>query len=397
MNAYHFYTLIKKNRIDWEIFSSGVLNRFDLCYNKKIRESEKSSVEIFFQTCQKEVSQTIRTSSLEKNQKGWILTIGNRRSNKYHRIYETKNSIKFETEMKGNWIQNHHELLISNQLDQLEEKLSSEFLVSFGKLLPLNSSYLDWLVRRLRPIRKQPTLSLDLNSDYVTSEIIADPKNFISLLQFLKYVENLEFKILWFDNIAYRQVRFEIRDFLQFQNPELKLIKHYQLKPVKDFLAQLQTGILITSFSDNYFRSLVGIPKVEFEKCPRRKSLIAKVSLVEELFLYRYPFYIPNLFQEKLTHLQFQVRVKFLQVFSSPSLHKEFLIPEFFQSYGSVLSNKDKTKIKKEFIQMVEFFQKHKLIQDTYQVMGNDSYHFVEKLSIQNISKGFRIRENLDF
>ena len=56
--------------------------------------------------------------------------------------------------MKGKFIQKYHLLLVENRLDEFEHKLSSHFLVYFAKLLPLQHSYLDWLVVKLRPIRK---------------------------------------------------------------------------------------------------------------------------------------------------------------------------------------------------------------------------------------------------
>ena len=56
--------------------------------------------------------------------------------------------------MKGKFIQKYHLLLVSNNLEEFEQKLSSHFFLYFGKLLPLNFSYLDWLVIKLRPIRK---------------------------------------------------------------------------------------------------------------------------------------------------------------------------------------------------------------------------------------------------
>ena len=56
--------------------------------------------------------QTNKTISLEKNSKGPILKIGTRRSNNYSRIYEGKNFLKFEHEMKGKFIKTYHTLLI---------------------------------------------------------------------------------------------------------------------------------------------------------------------------------------------------------------------------------------------------------------------------------------------
>lgn len=102
----------------------------------------------------KNLKQTSENISLEKNRKGCILKIGNRKSNHYFRIYETKNSLKFEYEMKGKVLPNYHLLLVENRLEEFEQKFSSHFLISFRKLVPLNYSYLDWLVLKLRPIRK---------------------------------------------------------------------------------------------------------------------------------------------------------------------------------------------------------------------------------------------------
>ena len=91
----------------------------------------------------------------DKNQKGPIVTIGNRRSNNYLRIYEMTDVVRFELEMKGRLIESYHSLLITHQLLELENLLATHFFSSLGKLLPLQSPYLDWLILRLRPIRKQ--------------------------------------------------------------------------------------------------------------------------------------------------------------------------------------------------------------------------------------------------
>jgi hypothetical protein len=88
-------------------------------------------------------------------------------------------------------------------LNEFEHKLSSHFLVHFAKLLPLQHSYLDWLVFKLRPIRKQPSLPSGLNSDYIQSEIFADTRNFVMLIQFLNYAQKLEFEVQYMDQIPY--------------------------------------------------------------------------------------------------------------------------------------------------------------------------------------------------
>ena len=196
-----------------KLFSSATLSRFDYYYSRNTQRKEKISCKEFLENCQREFKQSNKNINLEKNNKGWILKIGNRRANNYSRIYETKNSFKFEQEIKGKFLQEYHPLLVSNRLEEFEQKLSSHFFLDFGKLLPLNYSYLDWLVIKLRPIRKQPILPSGLNSDSIKSEILMDTRTFVSLIQFLNYAQRLDFEIDYLGSTAYRKVVFQGRDF----------------------------------------------------------------------------------------------------------------------------------------------------------------------------------------
>jgi hypothetical protein len=110
-------------------------------------------------------------------------------------------------------------------------------------------------------------------------------------------------------------------------------------------------------------------------KCPKQKCWVGRVWLVEELFYYRYPFYLPNFFQQKLTKDEFEVRVKFIQVFHSISIEKKFFIKEFLSSYSSVISNQWANNIKKYFIQLVQLFKDHDLIEDNYKIILNGHYY----------------------
>jgi len=189
--------------VSWKLFSSATLSRFDLYYSRNNQSKDKIPGKEFLENCQRELKQINKNVSLEKNRKGWILKIGSRRSNNYSRIYETKNSLKFEHEMKGKFLQNYHLLLVKNRLDEFEQKLSSHFFFYFGKLLPLHFSYLDWLIIKLRPIRKQLIFQSGLNSDYIKSDISLNIKTFVMFLQFLTYVHDLDFEIEYLGGIPY--------------------------------------------------------------------------------------------------------------------------------------------------------------------------------------------------
>ena len=394
-NASLFYSLVQKKLINWKIFSSGILSRFDLYYSRNNKTDDKISPRDFLHDCQKQLEQINKNVQLEKNSKGCILKIGNRSSNNYFRIYETKNSLKFEHEMKGKFLQNPHSLLVSNNLKNFEQELTNHYFQYLGRTLKIQYSYLDWLAIRLRPMRKKIIPQFFLNTDYIESELNADTKTFVMLIKFLNYAQHLEFEIQYLYGIPYRQVSFKLRDFLEFQDPTIKPTNHYQLEKIKEFLKKLQKGVLSTYFSDTSFQSLVAMPQVKLEKCLKQKCWVGTVCLVEELFYYKYPFCLPDFFKQKYTKHEFEVRVKVFKTFSSINTEKLFLIKDFFQNYKSILSNQQKTKMKTYFIELVKVLQDHNLIEDNYKIIWNGSFCDTKELNINNISEGFIIYEKI--
>ena len=165
-----------------------------------------------------------------------------------------------------------------------------------------------------------------------------------------------------------------------------------QLKKVKEFFEEVKTGILLTSFSDNYFQSLVAIPLVKFHKI--QKFWVGRVWLAEELFYQKYPFLLPDFFKTKLTKDQFEVRVEVIKVFHSVDITKTFLIQQFLDSYSTV-SNQRINKIKKNFIELVQILQEYDLIESNYKIISNGSFLDTNELNIFNISEGFVIYEKI--
>ena len=387
-NAAFFYSLIKQNLINWEFLPSAILGRLDLNYLRNNKIEDKILAEEFLDNCQKKVLQTSKNVNLGKNSKGLILTIGTRRSNLYSRIYEGENFLKFEHEMKGKFIKNYHNLLLQNNCKEFEHKLSLHFLTYFGKWLPLEYSYLDWLVLKLRPIRKQKTLPYGLNSDYIQSDITVDSRTLVDLIQLLNYVQTLDPETKYIDKNPYRVAVFRLQDFLQWQK---KSNNQYQLEKAKHFLTELQTGILLNSFSDTYFQSLVAVPLVKLTKI--QNFWVGRVWLADELFTYKYPFCLPDFFHQKLKKDQFEVQVQVLKTFSSENIDKVFYIKEFLQNYK--LSNQQKTKIKEYFIQSINLFQQYDLIENNYKIISNGFLLDTDILTSRNISEGFVIYEKI--
>jgi len=164
LNYFWKLLLLKNNYTDWTIFSSGVLSRFDLYYSRQKTIRDETYVKEFWSNCHDKLILTNKKVNFEKNSKGFLLKIGNRKSNHYSRIYKGKNFLKFEHEMKGRFLQKYHTLLVQNRLKEFKYHLTHYFLYRFGKRLPLNYSSTDWVVIKLRPIRKQSIPQFFLNS-----------------------------------------------------------------------------------------------------------------------------------------------------------------------------------------------------------------------------------------
>ena len=94
------------------------------------------------------------------------------------------------------------------------------FLRHFGKLLPLEKSFIDWLVVKLRPLRKQKLSFATFHSHYLEEKKFnegGERKKFFMLLQFLNYAQNLDYERGALGSTTYRQVIFQVKDFLEYQ------------------------------------------------------------------------------------------------------------------------------------------------------------------------------------
>lgn len=132
---------------------------------------------------------------------------------------------------------------------------------------------------------------------------------------------------------------------------------------------------------------------VKFTKL--QKCWVDRIWVAQKLFYYKYPFYLTDLFQQKLKKDQFEVQFQVFKTFSSENIDKVFLIKEFFQNYTSRLSNQQKTKMKEYFIQSIKLFQQYDLIENNYKIIYNGFLLDTDLLTSKNISEGFIVYEKL--
>lgn len=400
----YFYKLAKNKQIQWDLFNSGVLSRFDLNYLRPLQSHEIHSVTQFLRTSQEEIRRKRINAKLESSLNNQILKIASRRSSRCARIYTTDNSLKFEIELRNNLIKNCNYLLVEGCFEELESELVQEYISYFGKLLPFQYLYTDWLAEKLRPFRvnlktySQTTLC----SDYINIEMETifgsfEPKKFLMFLKFLKFITSLDYKTEIFDGDSYRILIFRVKDFLDVSHSYYNSQnEYYKMQKTKDFLQDLQQNLFVKCFTDDYFKSLVTVPKLEVYKCKKSKCWVTRILLLEELFDYQYPFKYPDFFEtenNKLTKDQYLVRFEFIRVFSSKSATKHFYLRDLFQQHP--VSNQRIRDIKQIFIELIRQLYQIRLINSKVKLMLHNNYIDIEDLTTFNISDGFILYEKI--
>jgi hypothetical protein len=379
-----FYKLIKEGTIEWKKFSNPVFSRLDLVYQRISKSNDSISTIDFINSCYMKFQELHSSKNLvsERNQKGLILKIGNRRSSKHYRIYtnQKNNLLRFEAEMKGDLIKDFQDLFITSSFEehQFESKLAYQFFkYSFELFSPLNQfSHIDWLTTRIRPYQYRNSFShqLALHSDYLNQmdyKLLEEKKHLITLLRLLTYVKKLNYikKSL---TSEFRQYVFPLRDFLNYNN---LTSNYYQLKKLQTFFNLVKKNFIIEAFANKHYRMLVTVPEVFVYKS-KQNILIVEIWIAEELFDYLHPFLLNDFFKQKLNKHQFQVLFEIIKNYTSIDLRKEFNITQFLDNYPSVLSNQDKRQIQEYFIHYLKIlYQEGKLQDKVLDLLSNKVLH----------------------
>jgi hypothetical protein len=367
-----FYQLIKQNDIQWNQFINPVLSRFDLVYQRTSKYKDPISNIDFINSAYIQFQQLHVSKNLlsERNQKGLILKIGNRKSSRHYRIYtnQKNNLLRFEAEMKGDLIKDFQDLFITSSFQQseFERKLAYQFFkYSFQLFSSLDqSSHIDWLITRIRPYQFINTLHIQhsiINLHYLNQidfKLIKQKQHLITLLKLLVFVRRLNY-IPGELTAKYRRYNFPLQEFIQFLN---KKNNHYQINKTIEFFDLVRQNFVIESFSDKHYRMLVTIPEVQVTKS--KKHWNVEIWIAEELFDYFHPFIFSDLFETNLSTYQFHVLFEIIKTYSSINLRKEFHIGHFLDNYPYQLSNQQKQKIKEYFIHYIKILYHEGKIQD---------------------------------
>ena len=417
-SAAFFYQLLKEKKIDWNLFPAAKINRLDLNYLRPIHPSQERLVVDFFKQSEETIRAKGINARLNSKKRELSLKIASKRSNRSAKIYDVGRQgkfLKFEMEIRRTLIADYKPHFLNNNFEQIEDSLTSEFLNYFWKLLPLENEYVDWLLKKVRPIynNARSLIVPPIYTDYIAYQrpIVSalSIKNFIMFLKFIAFTKKLDYQIRKFDCIDYRVIVFRVKDFSDECHSLFNSSNNfYKIDQVKKFLRELQQNIFVEIFNDSHYiqtiasqhqtivemDSLTGIHRVTIFKQPRSKYLLARVVMMDDLFYYLYPFRLPDLFQGNLNKHEKLVRVEFIKTFSSNDLEKCFHLREFFHTYK--ISNQKIKEIKQIFIDVVCIFQQNQLIEQHLLLLSNRSRINISQLTTSNISDGIILYEKFD-
>jgi len=185
-----FYQLIKQKTIQWE-----KLTKFDLIYQRINKSNDKIDSKKFINSCFQQFQDYHPHKNLvvEKNKKGLLFKIGNRRSTRHYRLYTKDNFLRFEVEIKRNFIKDFHNLLLEYRLEEFEKTLSNTFFKYSFEIFQCSRqpSHIDWLMNRIRPYQYKNKLFPEtsvINSHYIRQfafQQFQQKLDLITLLQLL--------------------------------------------------------------------------------------------------------------------------------------------------------------------------------------------------------------------
>ena len=177
-HAQWFYKDLKFQKLDWSIFDfeDTNLGRVDLCYDRKLKASDKD-LNLFFKNSSRRINSKKDNRSAKSDNN--ILRVGKRLSSNFFRVYLKPNGreLRFEIELKKTVVKNFQHYLFTDQFETFEELLTTHFYNQAIQLFDLDNSYCDWLVANFRQVKKPPVQEVLINSlstSYLTEKSMHD-------------------------------------------------------------------------------------------------------------------------------------------------------------------------------------------------------------------------------
>lgn len=196
---------------------------------------------------------------------------------------------------------------------------------------------------------------------------------FIQLLSFLNQRKD-KIKILE-RNLGFVKIHFQAEDFFNFIGISLDKFDAKKLAKIVDLLHYQNPRMRVFSKTpvEEKFKSKSMLIDVEFTKI-RRGPFTGEIIIGEEVYKYRYPYYLPEsllflpTYNDYYRNYMVKIKLLFIESYSSSAVEKRIPIKVFLSQFHR--SNQKMATIKKEILIIFKDLQKKDLIDSRFKLIS---------------------------
>jgi hypothetical protein len=171
-------------------------------------------------------------------------------------------------------------------------------------------------------------------------------------------------------------------DFIKIKNKN-----QYQREQLIQFFDKLQTmKPFLKIVTNNSFQSFVIFPIIKTKKeFGDYGPWIIEIAILQELYFYNYRFFLPNCYLTYQYDFELQVKLHFIQIYSSQSLKKTFYVNKILDQYKHS-NNKKRAQVKDLIKYIFQQALAHKIIQDYCRVEFKDKVRKSQSIEIKKLN-----------
>ena len=143
----------------------------------------------------------------------------------------------------------------------------------------------------------------------------------------------------------------------------------YQREQLIQFFEKIQTmKPFVKVFTNESFESFTIFPSVKIRKeFGEYGPWIIEVAILQELYFYSYRFFFPTYFITYQHDFELQIKLQFIQSYSTKNLKKTFYSEQILHQYKQA-NNQKKAKIKKSIQHTFHQALEHRMVQDNCEI-----------------------------
>lgn len=194
-------------------------------------------------------------------------------------------------------------------------------------------------------------------------------------------------------SLGFVKIHFQAEDFFNFLGISLDKCNTRKLAKIMDIMHRQSPRLTVFSETpvEKKFQSKSMLVNVEFTKI-RRGPFTGEILIAEEIYQYRYPYYLPEsilflpTYNDYYRNYMVKIKLLFIESYSSSAVEKRMQIKAFLSQFNR--SNQKIAKIKKEILSIFNDLQKKDLIDSRFKLVSETGKEDkLTKLSTSSFTK----------